>query len=40
MIEREGTERGEILNQDGREIIWMTEIWKVRERIEKERGGG
>jgi hypothetical protein len=25
-----------ILNEDGREIRWMKEIWKRRERIEKE----
>jgi hypothetical protein len=35
MRERERT----ILNEDGREIIWMKEIWKRRERIEKERRG-
>jgi hypothetical protein len=29
-----------ILNEDGRGIRWMKEIWKRRERIEKERGGG
>jgi hypothetical protein len=39
MREREGKERREILSADGREIGWMTEIWKRRERIEKERGG-
>jgi hypothetical protein len=38
--ERERKERGEILNEDGREIRWMKEKWKRRERIEKERGGG
>jgi hypothetical protein len=27
------------LNEDGREIRWMKEIWKRREMIEKERGG-
>jgi hypothetical protein len=32
-------ERGEILNEDGREIRWMKEIWNRRERIEKERRG-
>jgi hypothetical protein len=37
MRERGGKERGEILNEDGREIRWMKEIW--RERIEKERRG-
>jgi hypothetical protein len=39
MRERERKERGEILNGDGRETRWMKEIWKRRERIEKERGG-
>jgi hypothetical protein len=34
MRERERKERGEILNEDGREIRWMKEIWKRRERIE------
>jgi hypothetical protein len=29
-------ERGETLNEDGREIRWMKEIWKSKERIEKE----
>jgi hypothetical protein len=33
MRERERKERGEILNEDGREIRWMKEIWKRRERI-------
>ncbi|XP_068897526.1 uncharacterized protein [Tenebrio molitor] len=37
MREREEKERGEILNEDGREIGWMKEVWKRRERIEKER---
>jgi hypothetical protein len=32
-------ERERILNEDGREIKWMKEIWKRRERIEKERSG-
>jgi hypothetical protein len=36
----ERKERGEILNEDGREIRWMKEIWKRRERIEKKRGEG
>jgi hypothetical protein len=40
MREREGKERGEILNEDGMEIRWMKEIWRRREMIEKERGGG
>jgi hypothetical protein len=39
MRERERKERGEIPNEDGREIRWMKEIWKWRERIEKEKGG-
>jgi hypothetical protein len=39
MREREQNERGEILNEDGREIGWMNEVWKRRESIEKERGG-
>jgi hypothetical protein len=37
--EREGKERREILSEDGREIRWMKEVWKKRERIKKERGG-
>jgi hypothetical protein len=37
--QREGTERGEIQNEEGREIGWMKEIWKRRDRMEKERGG-
>jgi hypothetical protein len=28
------------LNEDGKEIGWMKEIWKRRERIENERGEG
>jgi hypothetical protein len=40
MRERERKERGEILNEDGREIGWMKEIWKRRERLEKQGGGG
>jgi hypothetical protein len=39
MRERERKERGEILNEDRREIKWMKEIWKRRERIEIERTG-
>jgi hypothetical protein len=35
--ERKRKEPEEILNEDGREIRWMNEIWKRRERIEKER---
>jgi hypothetical protein len=27
------------LNEGGREIGWMKEIWKRRDRMEKERGG-
>jgi hypothetical protein len=33
-------ERGEILNEDGREIGWMKKIWNRKDRMEKERGGG
>jgi hypothetical protein len=33
-------ERGEILNEDGREIGWMKWIWNKKDRIEKERDGG
>jgi hypothetical protein len=40
MRERERKERGEVLNEDGREIRRMKEIWKRRDRMEKERGGG
>jgi hypothetical protein len=40
MGEREGKERGEIPNEDGLDIGWMKEIWKRKERIEKERSGG
>jgi hypothetical protein len=40
MRERERKGRGEILNEDGREIGWMKETWKRRERTEKERDGG
>jgi hypothetical protein len=39
MRRNEKKERGEILNEDGREIGWMKEIWNRRDRIEKERGG-
>jgi hypothetical protein len=31
MREKERTERGEILNEDVREIRWMKEIWKKKE---------
>jgi hypothetical protein len=30
--------RREILREDGKEIGLMKEIWKTRERIEKEKG--
>jgi hypothetical protein len=41
MRERDGRkELGEIPNEDGREIRWMKEIWKRRDRTKKERGGG
>jgi hypothetical protein len=40
MRERERKERGEIQNEDGREIKWMKEIWKRKKRIGKERGEG
>jgi hypothetical protein len=33
-------QRGEILNEDGREIGWMKDIWTRRDRMEKERNGG
>jgi hypothetical protein len=36
----ERKERGRILNEDGREIGWMKELWKRRDKMEKERGGG
>jgi hypothetical protein len=38
--ERERKEWGEILNEDRREIGWMKEIWKRRDRMAKERGEG
>jgi hypothetical protein len=38
MRRNEKKERGEILNEDGREIGRMKEIWNRRDRIEKERG--
>jgi hypothetical protein len=31
MRERERKERGEIQNEDGKEIRWMKEIWKEKE---------
>jgi hypothetical protein len=40
MRERERKDRGKILSEDGREIGWMKEIWKRRERIEIQMGGG
>jgi hypothetical protein len=40
MREREGKEREEILNADGREIRCMKEMWKRRKRIKKERSEG
>jgi hypothetical protein len=33
MRETERKERGEILNEDGREIRWMKEIWNRGERM-------
>jgi hypothetical protein len=38
MRERERKQRGEILNEDEREIGWMKEIGKRRDRMEKEMG--
>jgi hypothetical protein len=38
--EREKKELGAIQNEDGREVRWIKEIWKRRERTEKERDGG
>jgi hypothetical protein len=38
--EMEGKKREEMLNENGREITWMKEIWKTRERAEKESAGG
>jgi hypothetical protein len=29
----------DVLNENGREIGWMKEIWKRRDRMEKERNG-
>jgi hypothetical protein len=40
MRETERKERGEILNEDVREIGWMKKIWKRRDRMEEEMGGG
>jgi hypothetical protein len=39
MRKRERKERGEVQKEDGREIRWKKELWKRRERIEKERDG-
>jgi hypothetical protein len=38
-VQRDGKKRGEILNEDRREIGWMKEIGKRRESI-KRRGVG
>jgi hypothetical protein len=38
--ERERKDRGEILNENEREITRMKEIWKRRERIKKEKEVG
>jgi hypothetical protein len=35
MRERDGKDP----NEDGRDIRWMKEIWKNRDRMKKERGG-
>jgi hypothetical protein len=37
MRKREGTERGEILNEDGSEIGWVKEIWKRKEGWKKSK---
>jgi hypothetical protein len=37
---REGKELEEIQNEDGKEIGWMSEIRKRRERMEKDMNGG
>jgi hypothetical protein len=39
MRERQRKDRGEILNEDGRELGWMKKIWERRDRMEKETGG-
>jgi hypothetical protein len=39
MRERERKERKEILNEDGRKLRWMKDIWKRRERIVILKGG-
>jgi hypothetical protein len=36
MREREGKKRGEILNEDGREIGWMEEIRNIRDSMERK----
>jgi hypothetical protein len=36
MRERKRKERGEIQNEDGREIRWVKVIWNWRNRIENE----
>jgi hypothetical protein len=38
MRERERKEQRAILNEDGRKIRWLKEVWKRRERIEKGMG--
>jgi hypothetical protein len=40
MRQKERKERVTILSEDGREIRWLKETWKRRERIKKERCGG
>jgi hypothetical protein len=40
MRERERKDRGEILSEDGREIGWMKEIFKRRERTQTRMSGG
>jgi hypothetical protein len=39
MREMERKKQGQIPNDEGKEIKWMKEIWKRRDRMEKERGG-
>jgi hypothetical protein len=39
MREMEGKEREEILNENGREIRWMKEIWKEGKSREGKRWG-
>jgi hypothetical protein len=39
MRERQRKDRGEILNEDGRELGWLLKkIWERRDRMEKETG--